>query len=120
MTEVVIRFCVPCRYQPKAMQDADAILKEFGEALSGVRLVPGDRGIYDVEVDGDQADAILKEFGEALSGVRLVPGDRGIYDVEVDGDLVFSLDKAMRFPETPELIRKIRTRIAPRRTRRKR
>src|SRR3989449_7048013 len=87
MTEVVIRFCVPCRYQPKAMQDADAI---------------------------------LKEFGEALSGVRLVPGDRGIYDVEVDGDLVFSLDKAMRFAEAPELIRKLRARIAPRRTRRKR
>ncbi len=87
MTEVVIRFCVPCRYQTKAMQDADAI---------------------------------LKEFGEALSDVRLVPGDRGIYDVEVDGDLVFSLDKALRFPETPELIRKIRARIAPRRARRKR
>src|SRR2546425_6129402 len=87
MTEVDIRFCVPCRYQPKAMQDADAI---------------------------------LKEFGEALSDLRLVPGDRGIYEVEVDGDVVFSLDKALRFPETPELIRKIRARITPRRTRRKR
>src|SRR2546428_13108908 len=87
VTEVVIRFCVPCRYQPKAMQDADAI---------------------------------LKEFGEALSGVRLVPGDRGIYDVEVDGDLGFSLVKAHRFPESPELIRKTQARIDPRRTRRKR
>jgi predicted Rdx family selenoprotein len=66
------------------------------------------------------ADGILKEFGEALSDVRLVPADRGIYDVEVDGDLVFSMDKALRFPETSELIRKIRARIAPRRTRKKR
>ena len=78
MPEVVIRYCVPCRYQFKAIQDADAI---------------------------------LKEFGEELSGLRLVPGAHGVYDVEVDGTLVFSLDKAMRFPETPELIRKIRAKI---------
>src|SRR2546428_13008360 len=60
MTEVVIRFCVPCRYQPKAMQDADAILKEFGEALSGVRLVPADRGIYDFEDAGDPVLSLAK------------------------------------------------------------
>src|SRR5438034_8902317 len=73
MTEVVIRFCVPCRYQPKAMQDADA-------SPTG--------------------------FGDALSALRLVPGDRGISDVEVAGDLVLPLDKAMRFPGTPALVRK--------------
>ena len=52
MPEVLIRYCLPCRYQPKAIQDADAILKEFGPELSGLRLVPGDHGVYDVEVDG--------------------------------------------------------------------
>jgi len=52
MPEVLIRYCLPCRYQPKAMQDADAILKEFGPELSGLRLVPGDHGVYDVEIDG--------------------------------------------------------------------
>src|SRR5207253_4402309 len=52
MPEVLIRYCLPCRYQPQAMQDADAILKEFGPELSGLRLVPGDHGVYDVEVDG--------------------------------------------------------------------
>ncbi len=80
VAEVTITYCRPCRYQPKAIQDADAILKEFGEELSDVRLVPG-------------AD--------------------GVYDVEVDGTLIFSLDQAMRFPETPELIRKIRAKIGP-------
>jgi selenoprotein W-related protein len=78
--EIVIRYCVPCRYQPKAIQDADAILKEFGAAVSSLRLVPGDHGVYDVEVDGHR---------------------------------VFSLDEAMRFPETSELIQSIRTRIGP-------
>jgi len=84
MPEILIRYCLPCRYQPKAIQDADAILKEFG--------------------------------GE-LSALRLVPGDHGVYDVEVDGDLVFSLDRAERFPETSELIETIRARIKPRKSR---
>ena len=78
MPEIVIRYCLPCRYQTKAIQDADAI---------------------------------LKEFGKELSALHLVPGDHGVYDVELDGDLVFSLDQAMQFPETAELIRAIRTRI---------
>lgn len=84
MPEILIRYCLPCQYQAKAIRDADAILKEFG--------------------------------GE-LSALRLVPGDHGVYDVEVDGDLVFSLDRAERFPETSELIQTIRARIKPRKSR---
>jgi selenoprotein W-related protein len=80
MPEVTITFCLPCRYQFKAMQDADAI---------------------------------LKEFGERLSGLRLVPGNNGVYDVSLDGELLFSLDKAEHFPETRDLLAKIRTRMRP-------
>ena len=86
MPEILIRYCLPCRYQPKAMQDADAI---------------------------------LKEFGPEVSGLRLVPGDHGVYDVEVDGQLIFSMDRAMRFPETNELIRTIRDRLGPRKVRKR-
>lgn len=78
MTEVSITYCLPCRYQFKAMQDADAI---------------------------------LKEFGQRLSGLRLIPGDHGVYDVAVDGELLFSLDQAEHFPETRELLEKIRAKI---------
>jgi len=84
MPEVLIRYCLPCRYQAKAIQDADAI---------------------------------LREFGKELTALRLVPGDHGVYDVELDGDLVFSLDRAERFPETSELIQTIRARIKPRKSR---
>ena len=86
MPEVLIRYCLPCRYQPQAMQDADAI---------------------------------LKEFGPELSGLRLVPGDHGVYDVEVDGQLVFSTERAMRFPVAGELVRTIRDRLGPKKTRKK-
>ncbi len=75
MVEVTIAYCVPCRYQFKAIQDADAI---------------------------------LKEFGERLTGLRLIPGTRGVYDVAVDGSLIFSLDQTERFPETNELLERIR------------
>ena len=85
MPEVTITYCLPCRYQFKAIQDADAI---------------------------------LKEFGQRLSGLRLVPGDHGVYDVAFDGETLFSLDKAEHFPETQELIEKIRVRIPAARKRR--
>src|SRR3989304_874276 len=52
VVDVPITFCVPCRFQQKAIQDADAILKEFGRRLASVRLVTGDDGVYDVAVDG--------------------------------------------------------------------
>lgn len=78
MSDILIRYCLPCRYQPKAIQDADAILKEFGASVSSLRLVPGDHGVYDVEVDGHR---------------------------------VWSMDEAMRFPETSELIQTIRDRL---------
>jgi predicted Rdx family selenoprotein len=54
-----------------------------------------------------------------LSSLRLVPGDHGVYDVEVDGQLVFSMDQAMRFPETPELVATIRKQIGTRASRKK-
>jgi selenoprotein W-related protein len=85
MPEVTITYCLPCRYQFKAMQDADAI---------------------------------LKEFGQRLSGLRLVPGDHGVYDVALDGELLFSLNKAEHFPDTKELIEKIRVKIPAAHTRR--
>lgn len=78
MAEVTITYCLPCRYQFKAIQDADAI---------------------------------LKEFGPRLAALRLVPGDHGVYDVAVDGEVVFSLDHAVRFPETEELISRVRARL---------
>lgn len=86
MAEVTIRYCLPCRYQPKAIQDADAI---------------------------------LKVFGQQISDLRLVPGDHGVYDVEVDGTLIFSLNKAMRFPETSELIEGIRAKMSRRKVRKR-
>lgn len=44
-------------------------------------------------------------------GVRptLIKGGGGVYDVVVDGTRVFSKHEAGRFPETEELLEKLRT-----------
>ncbi len=75
MPEVSITYCVPCRYQHKAIQDADAILKEFGERLSGLRLVPGDHGVYDVRLDRELVFSLDKaehfpETADLLESLR--------------------------------------------------
>ncbi len=79
MVEITITYCVPCRFQSKAIRDADAL---------------------------------LREFSERVAGLRLIPGDHGVYDVSLDGEVVFSLDaERTGFPESGELIRRIRARI---------
>jgi selenoprotein W-related protein len=76
MAEVTIRYCSPCRYLPKAIQDADAILKEFGETLSALRLVPGDHGVYDVTVDGTVVFSLEKtnRFPESAELIQEIRG----------------------------------------------
>src|SRR5262245_61261592 len=47
--QVKIEYCVPCGYLPRATQMAEDIKKKYG---ADVELVKGDKGIYDVYVDG--------------------------------------------------------------------
>lgn len=74
MTEVTITYCVPCRYQHKAMEDADAILREFGQSLDGLRLIPGDHGVYDVAVDGKVVFSLdrVQHFPEAQELIEAI------------------------------------------------
>jgi predicted Rdx family selenoprotein len=65
------------------MQDADAILKEFGPELSGLRLVPGDHGVYDVELDGQlvfSMDRVMRfpQKGELIQTIRDRIGPRKV------------------------------------------
>jgi selenoprotein W-related protein len=47
---------------------------------------------------------------ESETGVesKLVCGDGGIFDVVVDGDMIFSKHESGRFPESDEILSKIR------------
>lgn len=83
MSKVRITYCLPCRYQTKAMQDADALLKEFGSRIEILELVPGEHGVYDVRVDDEIVYSIEREhrfleIPDLIQRVhRKVPGARG-------------------------------------------
>lgn len=53
MTDVTIEYCVPCGHIDRAVQTQRALLEEFGRSLDGVRLQPGQGGVFSVEADGD-------------------------------------------------------------------
>ncbi len=47
--KVDIKYCVPCGYLPRAKELKQKLEKEF---TADVTLVDGERGIFDVTVDG--------------------------------------------------------------------
>lgn len=47
--QVKIEYCVPCGYLPRATQLAGEIKNKYG---ADAELVKGDKGIFDVYVDG--------------------------------------------------------------------
>ena len=59
------------------------------------------------------AQELLTTFEKELEGVTLVPGEGGVLDVRLEGQIIFSRQQKGRFPESKELKRLIRDRIAP-------
>jgi selenoprotein W-related protein len=53
MTEVEIKYCVPCGYLPTALDMVKQLLSRFGHDISALKLVPGENGVFDVSVDGE-------------------------------------------------------------------
>ena len=59
------------------------------------------------------AQELLSTFEAELGGVTLVPGTGGVFEVRVGDELVFSRQAEGRFPESAELKRLVRDRVAP-------
>jgi selenoprotein W-related protein len=55
----------------------------------------------------DLARKMLARHDEEIETLTIVPGDFGVFDVEVDGKLVFSKDKAGRFPSYDEIVKSL-------------
>lgn len=53
MTTVDIEYCVPCGHLSRAQETQAHLLDAFGRDIDGVRLVPGDGGIFEIRVDGE-------------------------------------------------------------------
>jgi selenoprotein W-related protein len=75
--EVGIEYCVPCGLLPAAERTVHALLSRYGQRLAGVRLTPGQGGVFRVRVgehtvfdrgsgEGFDLDVIVERVGERL------------------------------------------------------
>jgi selenoprotein W-related protein len=58
------------------------------------------------------AGALMKAFGYKLTGIELVPWHEGSFDVVVNGELVHSMYREGGFPESDDIIRIIKEKLA--------
>jgi len=75
MVEVRIIYCRPCGFQDRAVKLANDVLRELGVHEVSVKLVPGDKGIFDVYVDDKlifsrYQEKRFPEPGEIIDGVK--------------------------------------------------
>jgi len=53
-TRLEIRYCRRCRFLPRASWLAQELLTSFEDELGEVALVPGDGGVFQVDVGGER------------------------------------------------------------------
>ena len=50
---VTIEYCVPWDYVPQAASLAEILMNEFSWDISGLQLIPGTEGAFEITFDGD-------------------------------------------------------------------
>jgi selenoprotein W-related protein len=61
--KVTITYCADCGYDPQALALAGALMREFGQRLSSVELIPWDEGTFDVSVGGSPVHSMARDGG---------------------------------------------------------
>jgi len=54
MPEITVEYCVPCGHLERATNVQQSLLEQFGQRIDGVRLQPGDAGVFEVRVDSER------------------------------------------------------------------
>ena len=62
------------------------------------------------------AQELLTTFEDDLSEVAIKPGSGGIFEVALDGDVIATNRDTKRMPETGDVKRAVRDRVAPHRS----
>lgn len=60
---VRIAYCAECGYEPQTLALAEALMKEFGQRLAAIELIPWQDGTFDVSVDGHLVHSMAREGG---------------------------------------------------------
>ncbi len=78
---IEIEYCVPCGYLPRATEAQTRLLDEFGNAIDGVTLKTGRKGVFTFRADGEQIYSKPDEFDiEAIVGTvrAMLPAVEGV------------------------------------------